>query len=258
MEQTAKKTVMNAMRSHRKRHGRAAGFALALAVTALAAALVAACGSADTARGDFAGYWTAVDESQLGGQLIVRIDKNGDAYSIRGFRFIGRAADQATIENGELVATGKTPTSGSFTVKFSLTDDGTRMKMALIDDRQPDDPLVVIGFVPAKGSEQDLAAQLAAQEVRADATVVEEGIRSLQAGIKTWATDHNDVYPPAGAVRRDGSLGQYVDPWPVNPYAGRPMRSGDRPGDYAYERLSGGTAFRLTGHLAGGNLIVVP
>ena len=36
------------------------------------------------------------------------------------------------------------------------------------------------------------------------------------------------------------------------------MVAGDQPGDYTYEQLNGGQAYKLTGHLAGGLTFTVP
>ena len=79
-------------------------------------------------------------------------------------------------------------------------------------------------------------------EARARAAAIVEGI-------KTWAADHGDAYPPASVVRQDAATttnsGYGYEPviwsmrgeWPLNPFTGEPMRPGTGPGDYQYIEL---------------------
>ena len=84
-----------------------------------------------------------------------------------------------------------------------------------------------------------------------------DAITSIQAGIAAWAAANGSVYPMPADARESGTVAQYVDPWPVNPYApGQPMEPGTDPGDYTYERLDGGRSFRLAGYLDNGAFIV--
>jgi len=86
---------------------------------------------------------------------------------------------------------------------------------------------------------------------------VAAAIVQIQVGVLNWATD-NGGYPPVEQVTADAGVGQYVTPWPTNPFTGQPMVAGDQPGDYTYEQLEGGQAYRITGHLANGLPYTVP
>ena len=86
---------------------------------------------------------------------------------------------------------------------------------------------------------------------------VYSGIVAIQVGVLNWAAD-NGGYPPVEEVAADGGVGQYVAPWPTNAFIGQPMAVGDQPGDYTYEQLDGGQAYRLIGHLANGLTYSVP
>lgn len=86
---------------------------------------------------------------------------------------------------------------------------------------------------------------------------VVDAIVQIQVGVLNWSTE-NGGFPPVEEVTAEGGVGQYVSPWPTNPFTGQPMVSGDQPGDYTYEQLNGGQAYKLTGHLAGGLTFTVP
>ena len=86
---------------------------------------------------------------------------------------------------------------------------------------------------------------------------VAAAIVQIQVGVLNWATD-NGGYPPVEQVTADAGVGPYVTPWPTNPFTGQPMVAGDQPGDYTYEQLEGGQAYRITGHLANGLPYTVP
>ena len=65
--------------------------------------------------------------------------------------------------------------------------------------------------------------------------------------------------PDAGAdVGEGGGIASYVDPWPVNPYSGQPMKPGTQPGDFIYEQLNGGAGYKLTGYISDGLTYTVP
>jgi hypothetical protein len=86
----------------------------------------------------------------------------------------------------------------------------------------------------------------------------QDNIAKLQAGIVAWAVDHNNLYPSPQDVVEGGGVAQYVDPWPTNPFDGRPMAPGTSPGSYVYEQLSGGQSYKLTGYLSNGLTYSVP
>lgn len=80
------------------------------------------------------------------------------------------------------------------------------------------------------------------------AAQVRTGVRAIQVGIETWRADNSGgVYPPE-AVVTPARFDAYVDPWPVNPYAGGLMQPGEGPGGYVYVRLPGGEGYTLTGY----------
>ncbi len=92
----------------------------------------------------------------------------------------------------------------------------------------------------------------------AEAQQVIDGIDRIQAGIMTWSTNNNGLYPAPQDVTQDGDVAQFVDPWPTNPYDGQPMNPGTSPGAYIYEQLNGGAGYRLTGYVSGGLTYTVP
>ena len=66
----------------------------------------------------------------------------------------------------------------------------------------------------------------------APAADVREGVRAIQDGVETWRTAHDsDVYPAQDEVA-PGRLGQFVDPWPRNPFTGGPTLPTGARGDY--------------------------
>ncbi len=87
---------------------------------------------------------------------------------------------------------------------------------------------------------------------------VRAAITRLQVGVLSWAADHGGLFPPVNEVTAAGEIGALVDPWPENPFTGAPMQAGSAPGDYTYEQLDAGQAYRLTGYLSDGATIVVP
>ena len=97
---------------------------------------------------------------------------------------------------------------------------------------------------PAPGDSPDA-------QVRAALTVI-------QVGVLTWTAESGGLFPPVAAVSADGEVGDYVDPWPTNPFTDAPMQPGSAPGDYAYEQLDAGRSYRLTGFLSDGATVVVP
>jgi hypothetical protein len=87
---------------------------------------------------------------------------------------------------------------------------------------------------------------------------VRSAITLLQLGVLTWASENGGLFPPVFEVASDGAVGPHVDPWPANPFTGEPMRPGSAEGDFAYEQLEAGRAYRLTGFLSEGGTVVVP
>ena len=82
-------------------------------------------------------------------------------------------------------------------------------------------------------------------------------IGSVQAGIEAWATANGGTYPMPADVREGGAVAQYVDPWPVDPWApAQFLAPGVEPGGYSYEQLEGGLSYTLKGFLDNGSYVV--
>jgi hypothetical protein len=221
----------------------------AVLLLAAFALLTVACGGQE--REGYAGYWQVADEATLGGPLLLRIDEAGDGrYAIAGLRFLEGAGDQARVRGEALVVDGADAGERGFRVEFTLSDDQQRLRMALYGPGKTA-PALEVGLVPAEGAQDDLAEQLAAQEERANVLRVQQGFRAIERGIRRWAKEEGG-YPHEDEVAPDGALARTVDPWPQDPYAGGPMTPGDGPGQFTYEQLDGGKAFRLAAHVAEG------
>jgi hypothetical protein len=101
-------------------------------------------------------------------------------------------------------------------------------------------PVLLMGSI-FSAVEKTLPADVHAAEVRT-------GVRNIRMGIETWRVDNaRGTYPPE-AVVTPARLGQYVEPWPANPYTGGLMQPGGGPGGYVYVRPPGGGGFTLTGY----------
>jgi hypothetical protein len=217
----------------------------------------------------WAGAWARVDG--VGGGLI--IEGSGDAHTVtaydaalqpsgtvnaiasedgRELRFTLPAQFSFGGPSGPLSATltlGGDPDAAMFrvtgadqtTVSMPLQRVATLRPTAPIDSPTPSPTAPA----PSPNDQQALRQQMI------------EAVTTIQAGIVTYAAANNNVYPPVIEVSETGAVGQYVDPWPVNPYAaGQPMSAGTQPGHYQYEQLDGGQGYRLTGHLDVGTFVV--
>jgi type II secretion system protein G len=96
------------------------------------------------------------------------------------------------------------------------------------------------------------------QRDKAKDAAVKEGIHTVQIGVQTYATDHNDTYPAAAEVLKTGDVGDLVDVWPNDPWtADTPMDNGGGQGNYTYTLTS--TGFTLEGFgKDGASVITVP
>jgi type IV pilus assembly protein PilA len=80
--------------------------------------------------------------------------------------------------------------------------------------------IIIIGILAAIAIPMFLS-----QRDKAKEAAVKEGVHSIQIGIQTYATDNSDIYPVdadfAPALRTGahaGTVNQYVDNWPANPW----------------------------------------
>ena len=109
-------------------------------------------------------------------------------------------------------------------------------------------PFIILGSM-FSALERTLPDDLHAAEVRT-------GVRNMQMGIEMWRADHaGGRYPPVAAVTPQG-LGQYVDPWPQDPYNGGPMLPTGARGGYSYTRAADGLSFTLVGFGANGAAVL--
>ena len=92
-------------------------------------------------------------------------------------------------------------------------------------------------------------------------------MRAVQVGVVSWAVDHDEAYPGDGDVTslkwngQPSEFSAYVQPWPVDPYTGTPMRNSLNVGNYTYHRpvragdrawYFGMPGYALFGHLSTG------
>jgi hypothetical protein len=89
--------------------------------------------------------------------------------------------------------------------------------------------------VTSPAAQIDLAKNVAA---KTEILAVETGVRAYQAMNGTLPADASQA-----------TLGQFVSPWPKNPWTGGPMQPGTGKGDYSYAQTNSG--FSLTVHLDG-------
>lgn len=86
---------------------------------------------------------------------------------------------------------------------------------------------------------------------------VKAGVHSIQIAIESWAADRNGVYPAADEISADGSWGQYMGTWPVNPWTDKPMQRGTAEGDFEYLPSADGSDYTLIVHLSGGKTLTI-
>ncbi len=239
-----------------------------LAVVAAAAlfaavALLGACGSTSSSGTGYAGYWQSAPGSQLGGMLLIRIDRRGPGYAIVGLNFLGAAADRAAKVGSALVVQGTGAKNRGYQARFVLTG-ADRLTVSLVRTGQAGAPVLSLKMVRAAGSSAQLAAALAAELRQARILKVEQGVRTLQAGLRAWAAGHGGTYPPVALVRPGGAFARaYVgrklkQSWPNDPYTGGTMQPGPGPGDFTYTVTADGRHYTLAAHFPQGADYVVP
>ena len=269
----------------RRRPPRIVWFALIgiAAGLALAAAFVLLTRGPDVEP--FVGTWGPTTDSlgPLGGLFI---EDRGDEIAVTVYSpdVVEVATVAASWEGDDLVAAladagALVEQAGPATLRIAHDEDDDHLVVTL----QAGDASAVqrlarvsaLGPGPAEGSPAPAATTTPTQAPTATPTAtaspgtspepttspdaeVRAGITSIQVGVLTWASDHGGLFPPVSAVSSDGEVGALVDPWPTNPFSAAPMRPGSAPGDYTYEQLDAGRAYRLTGYLGDGSTVVVP
>ncbi len=115
-------------------------------------------------------------------------------------------------------------------------------------------PLVLAALVFTFASRRETTAWQPATKLTekqsARLAVVEDAMRSIQAGVEKYAADHAGHYPSAPDVSRTGAVGRhFLGSWPTDPYTGGPIKQGDGPGDFVYAVAPDGSGYRLVAHL---------
>lgn len=118
-------------------------------------------------------------------------------------------------------------------------------------------PLVLAALVFTFASRRETAAWQPATKLTekqaARLAVVEDAMRSIQAGVEKYAADHAGHYPSASDVSQTGAVGRrYRGSWPTDPYTGGPMEQGSDPGDFVYTVAPDGRSYCLVAHLWAG------
>ena len=89
----------------------------------------------------------------------------------------------------------------------------------------------------------------------ANDAAVRSGVRTIHAGIESYAADHDGRFPPAGEVNAVG-MSAYIAAWPVNPYTGLPMVDGGGAGNYRYDLSPDGGVYKLSGYGRDGQVVI--
>jgi len=112
------------------------------------------------------------------------------------------------------------------------------------------------------------------QRDKAKDAAVKSGVHQIELGLASLAVDRGDTYPLAAAVVPDAdgpgvvaadpanrTVGDYVTPWPDNPWTGDPMEhvNGAVKGDFTYTPIGvPASSFSLVGYLSGGGTFLLP
>ncbi len=224
------------------------------------------------------GAWAPTDGS--GGGLVLQ--KDADGYQVTVYDTMVRVLGSAVateqgkdlafaLETSEALAgvpgpydVVLSPGTGADEIRMSLTgSNGTTISMplqrvpALVPVTPSSSPSPTATPSPTVSPTSSPSASPSPSPSTESQQVV-DGIDRIEAGIMTWATDNNGLYPAPQDVTQNGGVAGSVDPWPTNPYSGQPMKPGTGPGEYIYEQLDGGTGYRLTGYVSGGLTYTVP
>ena len=260
----------------RRRSSSSAVWWIVIVLLVLAAALVAVflvlrADGGGSAGQDFVGTWMPADGSS--GGLVIK--QNGDAFTVTAYdaQIQKVGSGQATLSDGELTLTlpaAALGATGGDTIQVTIsylsgpdslhvvaqsagTTQVTR-DYVRTDALQPVQPTPAPAPTPTPTPTITPSPTTSGSPSASADQEVQSGLMKINAGIISWATNSNGVYPAAMEVAATGGIAQYVAPWPVNPYTQQHMGPGTAPGDYEYEQLSGGQGYRLVGHLSNGDV----
>ena len=248
---------------------------LIVAAVAVAMFLFLAPDESGSAGQDFVGTWMPADAG--GGGLIIK--QNGDTFTVDAYdgQIQQVGSSEATLNGDELELTmpgsaiGE-PQGGELDVTISyisgqdslhLVAQGggaTRVDRDYVrtDVLQPVQAPVTPTVAPTPTPTPSPTPTTSGSPSATADQIIMAGLVKIQSGVAAWATNSNAVYPAASEVSSTGGIAQYVNPWPVNPYTNQPMQAGTSPGDYQYEQLDGGAAYKLTGYLGNNLTYVLP
>lgn len=116
--------------------------------------------------------------------------------------------------------------------------------------------LLALGAVAALGGcgLQDQAVENTSGKIDvAKDAAVKAQLMMINTGIQAYAATSSIA--PAEASQ--ATLGNFVDPWPVNPFSKQPMKPGKGVGDYVYTSGSG-AAYTLAVNLSDGSTYSAP
>ncbi len=240
-----------------------------LAALAVTMFLLFRPGETSSAGQDFIGTWMPADAGP--GGLVIK--QNGDTFTVTSYdaQIQPVGSGEATLESGELklslpaAALGASGGSLDVTISYISGQDSLHLvaqgATRIDEDYVRTDVLQPARTTPAPTSTPTptltptpsvTPTTTGSPSATADQVII-AGVTKIQGGVTAWATNSNGVYPAASEVSSTGGIAQYVNPWPLNPYTNQPMKVGTSPGDYMYEQLNGGSAYKLTAYL-GNNL----
>ena len=232
----------------------------------------------DTGGEEFVGSWSPVNGG--GGGLVIA--RSGGDFKVTQYdaQLVAMGSTTATLTNDELTAsidasalgltgaTGKVEgtlahiaSSDQLSLTFASGDLTSKSEKFMRVDvlrpalpTTPPTPSPTPSFSPSPtGSPSPSASPSSSPDQQ-----VIDAILKIQAGVITWSTNNNNLFPAPADGSQSGSVAQYVNPWPTNPVTNQPMMPGTQPGNFLYEQLSGGQAYKLTGYLSKGLTFSVP
>lgn len=236
-------------------------FTATMVVVLLVCLTASGCGDDDTTAAspeptgpDLTGYWVFAGEQAVAPDVMIRVTATDDGYLVEPSSWQGIRWSKASKDGDALVAEATGP--GGETYIARLEPVGAMARLTISSKEGDGQALAKVDLARPSGDYDDLAARFEETLASAHEAAVKESIHALQVAVQSWMVDHSDKAPPVDEVRPGGKLETYIDQWPANAYTGGPMEPGDAPGDYTYERLEAGRAYRLTGHFEDGDFTV--